>query len=77
MLLQGLVPDGGLLDDALAWCIGLLVAWAPIYLLLMQKRVYAQGWPMTLLKYWALGTVYMVLLSLAIVAAAAASLVWM
>ena len=29
---------------------------------------------MTLLKYWALGTVYMVLLSLAIVAAAAASL---
>ena len=43
----------------------------------MQKRVYAQGWPMTLLKYWALGTVYMVLLSLAIVAAAAASLVWM
>ena len=77
MLLQGLVPDGGLLDDALAWCIGLLVAWAPIYLLLMQKRVYAQGWPMTLLKYWALGTVYMVLLSLAIVVAAAASLVWM
>ncbi len=77
MLLQRLVPDDGLLDDLLGWCIGLLVAWAPAYLLLMQKRVYAQGWPMTLLKFWLLGTVYMVLLSLAIVAAAAASLVWM
>ena len=27
----------------------------PLYLLLMQKRVYGQGWPMTLLKYMVLG----------------------
>ncbi|URL58249.1 DUF3667 domain-containing protein [Luteibacter flocculans] len=33
-------------------------AWMPIYLLLMQKRVYRQGWPMTLLKYWLIGSVY-------------------
>ncbi len=59
------------------WCIGLLCAWIPIYLLLMQKRVYAQGWPMTLLKYGVLGTIYMVMLSFGIAAAAAASLVWM
>ncbi|MHB8912839.1 MAG: hypothetical protein ACYC42_09380 [Lysobacter sp.] len=25
--------------------------WLPLYLLLMQKRVYAQGWPMTVFKY--------------------------
>ena len=77
MALQRLVPADGLLDDLLAWCIGLLVAWMPIYLLLMQKRVYAQGWPMTLLKYFVLGTSYMILLGFAISAAAIASLVWM
>ena len=49
----------------------------PVYLLLMQKRVYAQGWPMTLLKYFVLGTCYMILLGFAISAAAIASLVWM
>ena len=41
----------------------LLLAWMPLYLLLMQKRVYAQGWPMTLLKYWAIGFVYVYLLT--------------
>ena len=77
MALQRLVPADGLLDDLLAWCIGLLAAWMPIYLLLMQKRVYAQGWPMTLLKYFVLGTCYMTLLGFAISMAAVASLVWM
>ena len=48
--------------------------WTP---LLMQKRVYAQGWPMTLLKYWLLGTCYTVLLSFAIVASMAIGLVAM
>lgn len=67
----------GTLKTLLGWPIGLLLAWVPLYLLLMQKRVYAQGWPMTLLKYSVLGIVYMVLLSFAIAAAAAASLVWM
>jgi hypothetical protein len=33
-------------------------AWMPVYLLIMQKRVYRQGWPMTLLKYWLIGSVY-------------------
>ena len=43
--------------------------WAmPVYLLLMQKRVYGQGWVMTLLKYGVLGTCYSILLSFAIVA---------
>ncbi len=41
-----------------------LIAWMPLYLLLMQKRVYGQGWPMTLFKYGVLGTCYFVLVSL-------------
>lgn len=67
-----------LLLDALAgWTVGLawlsrplgwmevaLVVWMPIYLLLMQKRVYRQGWPMTLLKFGILGTGYLVLVTL-------------
>jgi hypothetical protein len=40
-----------------------LIVWLPIYLLLMQKRVYGQGWLMTLVKYGVLGTCYFVLVS--------------
>lgn len=74
---QHLVPGGSFLHNAAGLVIGLLIAWIPLYLLLMQKRVYAQGWTMTLLKFFVLGTVYSILLSLAIAVAAAASLVWM
>ena len=77
MGLQGLAGEDSMVATLLGWLIGMLVAWAPIYLLLMQKRVYGQGWPMTVLKYFALGTVYMTLLSFAIAGAAVASLVWM
>ena len=38
------------------------VWWAmPIYLLIMQKRVYRQAWWLTILKYFVIGTVYLVL----------------
>lgn len=43
-----------------------LVCWMPIYLLLMQKRVYRQGWIMTLLKYLIIGLIYLVLISLTV-----------
>lgn len=46
----------------LNWLERILVLWAPIYLLLMQKRIYRQGWPMTLLKYWCIGWCYFWLL---------------
>lgn len=36
--------------------------WIPIYLLLMQKRVYAQGWPVTVFKYLLVGSAYLFLL---------------
>jgi hypothetical protein len=58
------------------WIEGLLLAWMPLYLLLMQKRVYAQGWIMTLLKYFVLGICYTVLMSFGVVATVLASLVW-
>ena len=54
-----------------------LFAWMAVYLLIMQKRVYRQGWPMTLLKYFALGTCYCVLLGIGIGLTALFSLVWM
>lgn len=68
--------DGGLravfsLVEAALW------VWMPVYLLLMQKRVYAQGWPMTLLKYSVIGFCYVILLSFGSAFAVLVSLVWM
>ena len=65
------------LDTPLNWIEGLLFLWMPLYLLLMQKRVYAQGWAMTVLKYGVLGMSYMFLLSLGMAATVVASVVWL
>ncbi|HWS78641.1 MAG TPA: hypothetical protein VN205_09760, partial [Thermomonas sp.] len=70
-------PQPGALATLFGWIEGLLIAWMPIYLLIMQKRVYAQGWPMTLLKYGVLGICYTVLLSFAILASMGIGLVAM
>jgi hypothetical protein len=48
--------------------------WIPVYLLVMQKRVYRQGWIMTILKYGMIGICYTVLVSLAASAALIVSL---
>jgi hypothetical protein len=53
--------------------LGLSIA-MPLYLLWMQKRVYAQSWPKTLLKFTVLGSVYSVLLSFALVYAVLAGM---
>ncbi|HET8898189.1 MAG TPA: DUF3667 domain-containing protein [Rhodanobacteraceae bacterium] len=50
----------------------LLWLWLPLYLLLMQKRVYQQGWFLTVLKFGFLGICYVVLLSFTILGAAIA-----
>jgi hypothetical protein len=71
--LGGAVPA---LSTATGWAEGLLFAWMPLYLLLMQKRIYGQGWIMTTLKYFALGMCYFILLSLGVAATILASLVW-
>ena len=68
---------GIVLHTVFGWTEGLLIAWMPVYLLLMQKRVYAQGWPMTLLKYCVLGFCYSFLLGFAIAASMVIGLVAM
>ena len=50
----------------MSWLVFGLSVWIPIYLLIAQKRVYGQGWPMTVLKYFFIGTLYLVLLSFGI-----------
>ncbi|GLQ99572.1 DUF3667 domain-containing protein [Dyella mobilis] len=39
-----------------------LALWVPIYLLVMQKRIYRQGWAMTAVKFWVIGWCYFWLL---------------
>ena len=60
--------------QALAWTMGLAIGWMPLYLLIMQKRVYRQGWFFTLIKYTIIGSVYSVLLTLAMLGAFIAGL---
>lgn len=64
------------LATACGWVQALLFVWMPLYLLLMQKRVYGQGWILTLLKYMVLGIAYFFLLTFGVVATMLASLVW-
>jgi hypothetical protein len=52
----------GVLHSLFGWMQTLLWLWMPIYLLVMQKRVYAQRWLMTLSKYCVLGICYFMLL---------------
>ena len=46
-----------------------MFCWLPIYLFLMQKKVYRQGWFFTTVKYGAIGICYTVMISLGIAAA--------
>lgn len=59
----------------LGWLMLAAVLWMPLYLLIMQKRVYRQNWFMTIVKYGIVGTVYSVLIAFAVIAALAISLV--
>jgi hypothetical protein len=71
MLSTWLRPHAAWTGYALGWIQALLFLWGPIYLLIMQKRVYRQGWPMTLLKFWFIGWCYFWLLMTALMIAAA------
>ncbi len=53
----------------------LVAVWMPIYLFLMQKRVYRQGWFWTTLKYGVGGLTYSILLSIGLTFALVAALV--
>ena len=75
--LDRVVAPDGFADGMLRLAEVLLFGWMALYLLIMQKRVYRQGWVMTLLKYCALGSCYFVLLSIGIGLTALLSLIWM
>ncbi|MBU8976937.1 DUF3667 domain-containing protein [Lysobacter sp. MMG2] len=66
---------------AFGWISGLLEfalwLWMPIYLWIMQKRVYRNGWLLTSLRYFVIGNLYFVLLGFAVAFIALASIVRM
>ncbi|WP_040670617.1 DUF3667 domain-containing protein [Rhodanobacter fulvus] len=71
MLSTWLRPHAAWTGTALGWVQAALILWIPAYLLLMQKRMYHQGWPMTVLKFWFIGWCYFWLLTFALMVAAA------
>jgi hypothetical protein len=73
--MQQQVPPGGW-NVLFGWMIGLLFAWMPVYLWMMQKRVYGQGWLVTSLKYSLLGFCYIMLLSVGAALTMLGTLVW-
>jgi hypothetical protein len=72
-----LAPASGVIHSGFGLVEFALGAWMPLYLLLMQKRIYGQGWPMTLIKYALLGFLYVILLSFGMAGTMMVALVWM
>ena len=62
------------LAPALSWLIFAMGWWLPIYLFLMQKKVYRQGWLLTSVKFCMIGISYLFLILLGVLAAFAISL---
>jgi hypothetical protein len=59
-------PAGdGRITSTVSWVNIVIGVWVPVYLLVSLKRVYRQGWFMTLTKYCVIGVSYVLLLSLA------------
>jgi hypothetical protein len=55
---------------------GILSLWIVLYIWLAMKRVYAQGWFRTTVKYWTLGFAYFMLLSVGLALTVFVTLVW-
>lgn len=66
MLAAWVEPGVPWLATSLGWLNAALWIWAPTYLLVMQKRVYRQSWPMTIFKYLLIGWCYSLLLAFAL-----------
>jgi len=79
LILNGLadVTTSPWMHAPLEWMKVALIVWMPLYVLLMQKRVYGQGWIMTTLKYSVLGVTYMVMLSIGAALSLLVKLVWL
>jgi Protein of unknown function (DUF3667) len=75
--LKSWLSDGSWLQGPLIFlnvCIGF---WMPIYLFIMQKRVYQQNWFFTLIKYFIIGNVHLILLTLAFTATLLIKFIWL
>lgn len=59
--LRALLPHSAWVDVPLGLLTAAAWIWIFVYLFVMQKRVYRQGWIMTTLKYWGLGFCYTIL----------------
>ena len=69
-------PDGeGPLTKVILWIDIALWTWIPIYMLVSLKRVYQQGWVLTVGKYLAVGISYLCILALVTIYVAALSFV--
>lgn len=67
---EWLHPYAPWIERPYPWVVSAPLLWMPIYLLWTQKRVYAQSWPLTLLKYCVIGAVYLTLVTTVAVAVA-------
>jgi Protein of unknown function (DUF3667) len=57
------------IDNATEFASAIIGFWIPVYLFWMQKRVYRQGWIMSVVKYCSVGITYIFVLSIALVGA--------
>jgi Protein of unknown function (DUF3667) len=62
------------LAPVLRWAMIAMGCWLPIYLFLMQKKVYRQGWFFTTIKFVAIGFFYVVMVGYGVAAAFLVSL---
>lgn len=69
LLKAWLTPHAGWIGAPFRWLEWTLALWVPTYLLVMQKRIYRQGWTITVLKYLFVGWCYLWLLLVALLLA--------
>ena len=63
LLRSWLAPHAAWLGDLLGFLHAAAWLWVPVYLFVMQKRIYRQDWLMTSLKYVGVGVCYSVLIA--------------
>lgn len=69
LALESLNDPESFLERILIILSALLVCWIPVYLYLMQKRIYQQGYLITSIKYFVIGILYIILLATAAIVA--------
>jgi hypothetical protein len=57
------LPEGSVAAAVVRAIFVATVVWVPVYMLIMQRRYYRQGWAMTALKFSVIGTLYVLLVT--------------